>query len=160
MRRLIYIGTVGAALAAASPALAKDPPVFVDPDPDSPAGTEYAIPLDKARDEADGDSGRSTGAAPLFGEGISRSDQAAGSTAGSGDDGSGGGAGGSGSGRSGSGPGGSDSDSNIGAIPAASEQGGSSTGLTIGIPLAVLALGGGIALVVFSVRSLRAPPAP
>lgn len=43
-------------------------------DPDSPAGKEYALPLDQARDEAagigksDGPSGKR---APLFGEGVS-----------------------------------------------------------------------------------------
>jgi hypothetical protein len=45
-------------------------------DPDSPAGKEYALPLDRARDEAagtaqsDGPAGESS---PLFGEGVSGS---------------------------------------------------------------------------------------
>lgn len=43
-------------------------------DPDSPAGKEYALPLDQARDEAAG-VGKSDGPAgekaPLFGEGVS-----------------------------------------------------------------------------------------
>lgn len=66
------------ALAAPAPAYAQgsDPQV----DPDSPAGTEYELPLDRARQEAGGGgSGGSSGSsgsrgttdeAPLFGEGV------------------------------------------------------------------------------------------
>ena len=161
MRRLIYICSIGAVLATSSPALAKDPPVFVDPDPDSPAGTEYAIPLDRARDEVAGNSEGSNGAAPLFGDGVSNRSEAAanaGGTGGSGPGGSAGGSGGGGSGGSGGSGSGGSGPSTADLLPAASEGGGSSTALTIGIPLAVLAFGGAIALVVFSVRSLRSPP--
>lgn len=53
------------------------------PDPDSPAGVEYQLPLDRAREEASGPGpgakdaprspgeGAESGASPLFGEGIS-----------------------------------------------------------------------------------------
>ena len=44
-------------------------------DPDSPAGVEYQIPLDQARDDASGGAERGPGAdggAPLFGAGISK----------------------------------------------------------------------------------------
>ena len=158
MRRLVYVCSIGAVLATASPALAKDPPVFVDPDPDSPAGAEYAIPLDRARDEADGNSKRSTGSAPLFGEGISRSGEAVGAQGGSG------GSGGSGTGGSASdSSGGSGSGSGAGAkvsVPAASDTAGASTGPTILIPLAVLALAGGVALLVARLRSRSRRPSP
>jgi len=42
-------------------------------DPESPAGTEYELPIDRAREEARGGSGGSSGSAgeaPLFGEGV------------------------------------------------------------------------------------------
>jgi hypothetical protein len=77
-------------LAPPSAAMAQGPGVFVDPD--SPAGKEYALPLEEARREAApdasgpgaGTSGRDSGndasastASPLFGEGIEPSDSAA-----------------------------------------------------------------------------------
>jgi hypothetical protein len=77
-------------LAPPSAAMAQGPGVFVDPD--SPAGKEYALPLDQARREAAPDAsgpgagrtGRDSGgdasgstAPPLFGEGIEPSDGAA-----------------------------------------------------------------------------------
>jgi hypothetical protein len=71
-------------LAAAPHALAK-----VHFDPESPAGKEYALPLDQARDEAAG-TGKSDGPAgkkaQLFGEGISKqgSNAVPGSSAGNG----------------------------------------------------------------------------
>jgi hypothetical protein len=55
-------------LAAAPPAAAQEDGVFVDPD--SPAGKEYAVPIDQARDEAAGGGNRPAGEEPLFGEGI------------------------------------------------------------------------------------------
>ena len=72
---------VVAALASAAPAAPAqgDAPQV---DPDSPAGTEYQLPLDRAREEAGagrgggtgggtgGSSGGSAGEAPLFGEGV------------------------------------------------------------------------------------------
>ena len=53
---------------AAPPAAAQQDGVFVDPD--SPAGKEYAVPLDQARDEASGEGGGGSGKESLFGEGI------------------------------------------------------------------------------------------
>ena len=59
-------------LALAAPALGQDPQV----DPDSPAGTEYELPLDRAREEAGagadtgGSSSGATGETPLFGAGV------------------------------------------------------------------------------------------
>lgn len=55
-------------LVAAPPAAAQQDGVFVDPD--SPAGKEYAVPLDQARDEASGGGGGGSGKESLFGEGI------------------------------------------------------------------------------------------
>jgi hypothetical protein len=68
------LGFVVAGLLLAAPASAQTPEVQVDPD--SPAGTEYAIPLEKARQEAAGDDGKGTPdkrsgkSDQLFGEGI------------------------------------------------------------------------------------------
>jgi hypothetical protein len=58
-------------------------------DPESPAGTEYELPLDRAREKAGGGTRGGTtagdggsGEAPLFGEGVEREDRAgAGGTA-------------------------------------------------------------------------------
>jgi|SRR5829696_7351368 len=55
---------------AAPPAAAQEDGVFVDPD--SPAGKEYAIPLDEARREAAGGGGAGRAGQPLFGAGIER----------------------------------------------------------------------------------------
>ena len=58
------------AVAAPAPAPAQDPQV----DPDSPAGTEYQLPTDRARQDASSPAGKrsaaTSGAAPLFGEGV------------------------------------------------------------------------------------------
>jgi hypothetical protein len=78
-RRTAFI-TVLLGLTLAPFASAQERGVFVDPD--SPAGKEYAIPLEQARGEAAGDSsGREGGgvangssAQPLFGVGIERPD--------------------------------------------------------------------------------------
>jgi cobalamin biosynthesis Mg chelatase CobN len=68
MQRLVL--TCLCALALTAPAQAQDPQV----DPDSPAGTEYQLPIDRAREQAGDGSRRSGGAAaaeaPLFGEGV------------------------------------------------------------------------------------------
>lgn len=55
-------------LAFAAPATAQEPQV----DPGSPAGIEYQLPVDRARDEAGGSSrsGRDSREAPLFGAGV------------------------------------------------------------------------------------------
>jgi hypothetical protein len=70
----ILIALILAALAA-PPASAQEDGVFVDPD--SPAGKEYAVPLEEARREASGasaggSSGDRGGGQPLFGVGIER----------------------------------------------------------------------------------------
>ena len=72
------MGLLAAWLVSATPVSAKEPPIFVDPD--SPAGVEYQLPLQRARQEAAGDadqraSGSGSTRAPLFGVGI---DQAGG----------------------------------------------------------------------------------
>jgi hypothetical protein len=54
---------------AAAPAQAADPGVQLDPR--SPAGKEYAIPLDSAR-RTGSESGSQAGPSPLFGQGIAR----------------------------------------------------------------------------------------
>ena len=78
MRRLVTAAIASAILAAVpgAPALAQ-PGVHVDPG--SPAGKEYALPLDQARRDAKGESGpgsssRTSRSAPLFGEGIEPAD--------------------------------------------------------------------------------------
>jgi hypothetical protein len=55
-------------LVVAPSAVAQEDGVFVDPD--SPAGKEYAVPIDQARGEAAGGGNRPPGEEPLFGEGI------------------------------------------------------------------------------------------
>src|SRR5687767_11216329 len=75
---------IALALAAPAPGVAQsgDPQV----DPDSPAGTEYELPLDRAREEAGGGGGASgssdgtAGEAPLFGQGVESRSGAAKST--------------------------------------------------------------------------------
>lgn len=64
-----------ALVAFVAPAQAQDPQV----DPGSPAGTEYQLPIERARDEAGGTSdapsgsrGSTGGEAPLFGAGVER----------------------------------------------------------------------------------------
>jgi hypothetical protein len=62
---------------------AQEDGVFIDPD--SPAGTEYAIPLDQARREAAGGGtttqGRAENGQPLFGAGIAPRSEAKGESA-------------------------------------------------------------------------------
>jgi hypothetical protein len=69
---MLLAGAVVLALLVPSQQRANAKGVFFDPD--SPAGKEYALPLDQARDEAAG-VGKSDGPAgekaPLFGEGVS-----------------------------------------------------------------------------------------
>ena len=61
--------TVFVCLILAAPAVAQEDGVFVDPD--SPAGKEYAIPLEEARRHGAGGGAPGTGQ-PLFGAGIER----------------------------------------------------------------------------------------
>ena len=122
--------------------------MFVDPD--SPAGKEYAVPLDQARRDAagrapGGPAGEAAGASakgePLFGVGIEpqRGSDAGG---GSGKSGNAEGGTGAGGGSGGDGAGGADEARSTAAVTAASEEG-SGLPLTIGIAGAVLA--GGVA---------------
>jgi hypothetical protein len=140
-------------------ASAQDKGVHVDPN--SPAGKEYALPLDSARREASGgaSSGSSSGdSAPLFGAGISRGGGSSGGGASSPGSGPGDGkangtrdGGSGGSGGNGSSLGGVDATQAARAV--ADTGGGLSAGaLTLLIALGVLAVGGLIGL---SVRALR-----
>jgi hypothetical protein len=144
-----------ASLTLPTAAQAQGPGVFVDPD--SPAGTEYAIPLEEARRQGapDAEPRRRGGDTdpPLFGEGITRAP--GGSAAGGGSAGSAGGGegsgGGVGDGDRGAGKGGDDEV--LGAQETARERhrgsmaveaaarGGSDALLTAGIAGAVLAVG-------------------
>ena len=132
---------------AAPPAIAQEDGVFVDPD--SPAGREYAVPLEEARREATGTAGGTTESDgdQLFGVGIERSSSG------------GRGAGGAkGSGVAGGGGGNSDGGNQAGSGEPAHwpergrdrsrGSGGSSAGLTAGIAGSVLLLGllGGLGL--------------
>ena len=66
MKRLALAALV--LLVVAPSAVAQDDGVFVDPD--SPAGKEYAVPIDQARGEAAGGGNGPAGEEPLFGQGI------------------------------------------------------------------------------------------
>lgn len=66
MKRLALVALL--LLVATPSAAAQEDGVFVDPD--SPAGKEYAVPIDQARGEAAGGGNRPPGEEPLFGEGI------------------------------------------------------------------------------------------
>jgi hypothetical protein len=71
MKRLALIPLFLAAVAA-PPATAQQDGVFVDPK--SPAGKEYAVPLDQARGEASGGEGSASAKEALFGAGIEPAD--------------------------------------------------------------------------------------
>ncbi len=168
---------VACALVAPLPASAQEP---ARPDPDSPAGVEYQLPLDQARREASPNGGGGGGSeppsgggsgnpAPLFGAGISRdgsqsgggsdatADPDAGERAGaeqSGDRADGGATGAGGSDAAG--PGADQSTPSL--RTASAESGGVSTGLTLGgIALAVVVVGGALGLALR--RGLRTTPA-
>lgn len=81
----IFVAVVGLLVAGPTPALAKAPPIYSDPQANSPAGTIYAIPLDAARQDAAPHGHAGSGAA---GAGHARS--AAGRVGGSGASGGGG----------------------------------------------------------------------
>jgi cobalamin biosynthesis Mg chelatase CobN len=70
-RRLIVVAS---ALSLLLPATATGQEPGVSYDPDSPAGKEYAVPLDRVRQESSGTQSQdaSPGATPLFGVGVSR----------------------------------------------------------------------------------------
>lgn len=123
-------------------------------DPETPAGKEYALPLEAARRDASGAVGGNTGSqsAPLFGAGISR--RAESRTGGGSDRGS----------RSREDRGRKDAPSSDarGSSPAAAAVPEDGTGLSAGLLTALIALGvfmlGGI--VGLSVRTLRATEQP
>lgn len=129
-------------LLLASPVAAQEPGVHVDPN--SPAGKEYAIPIDQARRQAEGASGAngghgSSGSAGLFGAGISArggrggsgGGHSGGSAKGSGGSGTSGGAASQGAKRASARP----------AIAASTGAGGNATLLTGGLVAAVLLAG-------------------
>jgi hypothetical protein len=142
------------------------------PDPDSPAGVEYQLPLDRAREEAAGrerdrrrGTGEGGGSAPLFGAGIEPPDEVGegrepaggeGLSSGGDDDGDGRDGiegeslardeSGSGDGIRPSREGGSPEDPPGAQSSSAAEGGGSGTPVTVGIALGVLLLGAGLGL--------------
>jgi hypothetical protein len=140
-------------LLGAGAVFAADDGVHVDPD--SPAGKEYALPLETARSDAgggDGSDSGGTGKAPIFGAGISTRGGASGQggRGGSQDSQPGDTSGGSANQQGASGTG--MSPSQTGSV-AASSGGGLPAGvLTLLVALGVLAVGGIIGL---SVRILR-----
>jgi hypothetical protein len=175
---LFHFTGLAAALALAVPSVAA---AQQSPDPDSPAGVEYALPLDRARDlarekkqQSKGREGNrrqqgGKGAARLFGDGITKSvsntggagsDQANADGVPGGASSAGNGSGGSdsgGSGSKGSGSNGSGTDGENGSKARAGENGengvadrtaasvadgGSQTGLLLGVVAGVLLLGG------------------
>jgi hypothetical protein len=152
---------LGVMLAGGSSASAQDEGVHVDPN--SPAGKEYALPLDSARRDSDGGTtpsgGTSSHSAPLFGTGISDSGGS------SGGEGSGSNAGGGKAGASGtsdSAPGGASArgvDSTQAAARAVAPGGGglSAGVLTLLIAFGVVAVG---ILIGLSVRALRGDHSP
>lgn len=71
--RAVLLGAVVAAtLLFPSAPSAQEKGVHIDPN--SPAGREYAVPVDEARRDAGGSDNDHTGSAPLFGEGVSGDD--------------------------------------------------------------------------------------
>jgi hypothetical protein len=136
-------------LALTAPAVpAQDRGVIIDPD--SPAGTEYAIPLEQARRDAAGaDAVPPSGGAgePLFGAGITPARQARAADAGGDGRGSRPSTGaGAGAGRDETPNADSESGTNgpsgsTAAVAAAAGDGGSNTVLSVGIAAAVLAVG-------------------
>jgi hypothetical protein len=81
MRRLA-IAVLAPTLAATAPAVPALAQSGVHVDPRSPAGKEYALPLDQARREAgqSGHQGSASGRSALFGEGIEPAAQGGGGT--------------------------------------------------------------------------------
>jgi hypothetical protein len=160
MRRRGKIRIVACALAAlgllmaAGDAMAQSDGVHVDPD--TPAGKEYALPLDKARQDVapnSGTHGSESGDTELFGAGISKRDGGGGQGDGQG---SGAGAEGGGGDRAdGKQAGGSQSDTARSVAKAAASGGsGISSGWLTALIAAGVLLVGGIAGL--SMRALRA----
>ena len=154
--------TLGLALVGSPVATAQDDGVHVDPN--SPAGKEYALPLDQARRDTSGTGGANSaggtpGGAPLFGAGISKG--SGGSPAGEGD------APARGSATEGGSPPGDAKDPVVGgadathAARAVADEGGglSADALTLLIGVGVLLVGGLIGVSVRSVRGSRSADA-
>ncbi len=133
---------------AAPPAIAQEDGVFVDPD--SPAGREYAVPLEEARREATGTAGGTTESDgdQLFGVGIERSSSGGRGAGGAKGSGVAGGGGGNSDGGNQAGSGEPAPTGQSAAAIEAAASGGSSAGLTAGIAGSVLLLGllGGLGL--------------
>ena len=149
--------SIGAALAlvcgGTGMAIAQEDGVHVDPD--SPAGKEYALPLDSARRDAAGGGGSAAPSdQPLFGAGISRQGRGQAEERGQGEGGGStgktnpGDRGGSESG----GMGGVDASGAVAQAVAESGSGLSAGALTALIALGVLVVGGAVGL---SLRALR-----
>lgn len=153
MRGLCLLPLIAVLLGATAPAFAQEEGIILDPD--TPAGKEYAIPVDQARREAVGESGgaRVSGggtrasAGALFGQGIRRVR-------------------GGGVRRGAASGGGGRAGATRDALAAPSDaalvrqtsSSGSETLATLAIPLGVLLVGGAIALVVVGRRRMRRPP--
>jgi hypothetical protein len=141
-------------LMTAGDAMAQSDGVFVDPD--TPAGKEYALPLDKARQDAapnSGTQGSESGDTELFGAGISKRDGGGGRG-----DGQGSGAATGDRGGDGKASGSSQSDAAVDPRSVAKAAASSGSGISSGWLTALIAAGvllvGGIAGL--SLRALRA----
>lgn len=137
-------------LGGAGPAAAQSDGVVVDPE--SPAGKEYALPLDKARQDAAPAPGAGTTGeeeTPLFGAGISKRNSA---EDGGGDKGDGSDGGGQADGRGGGEDVGGAAERSVTAAASASGSGLSSGWLTALVAMGVLLVGGIVGL---SLRALR-----
>jgi hypothetical protein len=119
-------------------------------DPKTPAGKEYALPLESARRDAAGgaETGANSDAAPLFGAGISRRDARGNGKGGNGK----GGNGESGNGNDNGGDAGRGGSKTVAAAVAENGTGLSGGMLTALIALAVLLVGGAVGL---SLRAIR-----
>jgi hypothetical protein len=154
--RLCVLPLVAVVLGATAPAFAAEDGIILDPD--TPAGKEYAIPLDQARQEAVGESRgtrASGGSGPasaggLFGQGIRRARGGGVRRGGASGDG----------GRSRQGKATRDSLAapSSAALLRETSSSGSDALATLAIPLGVLLAGGAIALVVVGRRRVRRPP--
>jgi hypothetical protein len=152
-------------LVPVAPAAAQESGVHVDPD--SPAGKEYAIPIEQARRQAAGastskDGGRASGDAALFGAGIAprsggrgSSGQSGGGTGGGGSSGSNPSGGGGSKGASG-GQAANTAAARRALAVASSDSGSSATFQTAAIALAVLLAGGLIGGVMLRLNRGRA----
>jgi len=153
IRRSLVLVPVAIALVSPAAAQAANVEPGVTPDPSTPSGKEYALPLVAGRQDASGTSNPKAGANTPFGVGITPPGGSGGSGSGSG---SGSGGGHHGHGASGTstaaGPTGATerrTDPNLrGRIGQAEEPGGTSL-WTVGIALAVILAAGALALLLY-----------